>query len=105
MIEAIKKMLGMGSAVDFKQLHASGATIVDVRTKDEFALRHLRGAVNIPLNQLNKQLAKIKSKDKAVITCCASGLRSASAKSILKANGYNAYNGGGWQSLRTKLNS
>jgi rhodanese-related sulfurtransferase len=105
MIEAIKKMLGIGPATDFKKLIADGALIVDVRTKEEFASGHIKGAVNIPLNQLSKQLSKIKSKEKPVITCCASGMRSASAKSVLKANGFNAYNGGGWQSLRSKLNS
>jgi phage shock protein E len=43
-------------------------------------------------------------KDQMIITCCASGMRSASAKSILKTNGFLAvYNGGGWQSLELKL--
>ncbi|MFN4124076.1 MAG: rhodanese-like domain-containing protein [Flavobacteriales bacterium] len=105
MIEAIKKMLGIGPATDFKKMMTEGALIVDVRTKEEFASGHIKGAVNIPLNQLSKQLGKIKSKEKPVITCCASGMRSTSAKSILKANGFNAYNGGGWQSLKAKLHS
>lgn len=105
MIESIKRMLGIGPSADFKKLMAEGALILDVRTKEEFSRGHIKGAVNIPLNQLNKQLYKIKSKEKPVITCCASGMRSASAKSILRANGFDAYNGGGWQSLKAKLQS
>ena len=43
-------------------------------------------------------------KNKAIITCCASGMRSASAKGILKSKGYTSvYNGGGWSSLNNKL--
>ena len=43
-------------------------------------------------------------KNKPIITCCASGMRSASAKSILKSNGFSqVYNGGGWSSLRNKI--
>jgi len=41
---------------------------------------------------------------KPIITCCASGMRSASAKSILKQNGFEVYNGGGWTALQHKLN-
>jgi rhodanese-related sulfurtransferase len=55
------------------------------------------------LNALQQSLSKIK-KDKPVITCCASGMRSASAKSILKASGFTeVHNGGGWMSLNNKI--
>jgi rhodanese-related sulfurtransferase len=48
-------------------------------------------------------LKRIK-KDIPLITCCASGMRSASAKSILLSKGYTeVYNGGGWASLQNKL--
>jgi rhodanese-related sulfurtransferase len=49
-------------------------------------------------------LVKLKDKNKTIITCCASGMRSATAKGILQSNGYvNVYNGGGWNSLQNKL--
>jgi len=55
------------------------------------------------LQSLSDSLSRIR-KDKPVITCCASGMRSASAKSILKSNGYaEVYNGGGWMSLQNKI--
>lgn len=103
MIQFIKKILGMGPAVDFAELLKEGATIVDVRTKGEYQQGHIKGSINLPLDNLSNHYSKIK-KDKPVITCCASGMRSASAKSMLKSNGFlNVHNGGGWQGLQTKL--
>lgn len=103
MINTIKKLLGLGPTVNFKDLMDRGAQIIDVRTKSEYQGGHIRGSVNIPLNTLQQSLSKIK-KDKPVITCCASGMRSASAKSILKANGFTeVHNGGGWMSLNHKI--
>ncbi len=101
MIQKIKSMLGIGSSVDWKELIGRGAIIIDVRSKGEYAGGHLKNSVNIPLDQLGSNLNKIKSKDHPVITCCASGMRSASAKSLLKSKGYTqVYNGGSWMSLR-----
>lgn len=94
----------MGPKVDFKELMKRDATIVDVRTKAEFQGGHIRGSVNIPLNNLSNHYSKL-NKTKPIITCCASGVRSAQAKSILKANGFTeVHNGGGWSSLESKLN-
>ncbi len=103
MLNKIKELLGLGPGVDYTQLVKDGAQIIDVRTPSEFQSGHIRGSINIPLNNLESKLSKIK-KDKPVITCCASGMRSASAKGILKSRGYNeVYNGGGWMSLQRKL--
>jgi phage shock protein E len=102
MIQTLKNLFGLGPKVDFKELMKQGAVIIDVRTKGEYQGGHIRGSVNIPLNNLSGNLSKIK-KDKPVITCCASGMRSASAKGILQSNGYEAYNGGGWMSLQNKI--
>ena len=103
MIQAIKNLLGMGPKLDYKELMQNGATIVDVRTTSEYQTGHIKGSVNIPLDSLSSNLSKLK-KDKPVITCCASGMRSASAKSILKSNGFtDVYNGGGWSSLQSKI--
>jgi rhodanese-related sulfurtransferase len=103
MFDSIKQLLGLSPKVDFKDLLTQGAQIIDVRSPGEYKSGHIKGSVNIPLQNINGQLSRI-SKDKPVITCCASGIRSASAKSILTANGYSAvYNGGGWMSLQSKL--
>lgn len=91
-----------GSKVDLKELVKNGAMIVDVRTPGEYAGGHIKGSINIPLQNLDKGLSKL-SKDKTIITCCASGMRSGSAKSLLKSKGYDVHNGGGWTSLQAKL--
>lgn len=93
----------MGPQVDFKELVQNGAQIIDVRTPGEFQGGHIKGSVNIPLQSLGNNFSKI-NKDKPVITCCASGMRSASAKSMLKSNGFTeVHNGGGWMSLQSKI--
>jgi phage shock protein E len=98
----LKNLFG-GSSVDLKEMVKNGAQIIDVRTPAEFQGGHIKGAVNIPLQVLDKNLGKIR-KDRPVITCCASGMRSGSAKSILKSKGYEVHNGGGWTSLQSKIN-
>lgn len=103
MFDSIKQLLGLTPKVNYKDLVGRGAQIIDVRTPGEFKSGHIRGALNIPLQTISSQMGRIK-KDKPVITCCASGMRSASAKSILKTNGFEeVHNGGGWMSLQSKL--
>lgn len=105
MLQAIKNLLGLGPKVDYSALLKQGAIIVDVRSNREYAGGHIKGSINIPVEVLSKNLTKLKEKNKAIITCCASGMRSASAKSILESNGYTqVYNGGSWSSLQSKLN-
>lgn len=103
MLNLIKSIFGIGPKVDYKELLKNGAQIIDVRSKGEYSSGHIKGSLNIPLDSLSNNLNKIK-KDKPIITCCASGIRSASAKSILKSKGYSeVYNGGGWYSLKAKI--
>lgn len=103
MIDSIKSLLGIGPRANYKELIENGAQIIDVRTRGEYASGHIKGSINIPLNELSSQIKKLK-KDKAIITCCASGMRSASAKAQLKALGFEeVHNGGGWYSLQNKI--
>ncbi len=95
-------MLGFGPKVKYSDLVKNGAQIVDVRTPAEFNQGHIKSSQNIPLNELSTGLKKL-DKDKVVITCCASGMRSGMAKGILKSAGFEVYNGGGWMSLQRKL--
>ncbi|RRQ46666.1 rhodanese-like domain-containing protein [Chryseobacterium sp. SC28] len=103
MFDAIKGLFGMDKT-DYAALVKQGAVILDVRSKSEYTSGHIKNAINIPVNELQNNLSKLKNKDQPIITCCASGMRSASAKSILQNNGYkNVHNGGGWISLNNKL--
>lgn len=98
MFGLMKKMLG-GSNPDLKEVIAKGAVIIDVRTPGEYGTGHVKGSVNIPLDRLAGSISKL-DKNKPLITCCASGMRSGSAKSILTNSGFaEVYNAGPWQNL------
>lgn len=76
---------------------------VDVRTPAEFAQGSVKGAVNIPLDQIEKQLVKFKGKKK-IIVFCRSGSRSSQAKAILEQNGITyVTNGGSWEDVNAKM--
>lgn len=104
MLDALKKLLGIKPGVDYVALMEGGAIILDVRTKMEYSGGHIRGSINIPVDQLNNHLSKLKDKNRPIITCCASGARSSTAAGILRSKGYGqVYNGGGWARLQSKL--
>lgn len=99
----LRKLFGLGPKADYVELIRLGAIIVDVRTPGEYKSGHIKGSLNIPLDSIGNNLSKLK-KDKCIICCCASGMRSGSAKSILKSKGYNeVYNGGSWSGLQNKI--
>lgn len=103
MINTLKNILGFGPKADYKELIKNGAVIVDVRSRGEYSSGHIKGSINIPLNELTGNSKKI-NKTKPIITCCASGMRSAAAKSaLLSAGCKEVYNGGGWMSLNGKI--
>ena len=69
------------------ELQKNGASVVDVRQPSEYYAGHIKGAVNIPLNNISKITKKI-NKDTNVIVYCLSGARSNSAVRQLKSMGY-----------------
>ncbi len=95
MLGFIKKLFGSG--VDLSEKMSEGAIILDVRSPGEYQGGHVKGSKNIPLDKIDGKMETIKKWNKPVITCCASGMRSGSAASILKRNGVEAYNAGPWQ--------
>ena len=96
--------LGLGNKSEsIQEFVEKGAIIIDVRSPGEFSGGHIKGSKNIPLNEIGAKINEIKKLNKPVIACCASGMRSSQATSILKQNGIEAINGGGWQSLQGKL--
>ncbi len=100
----ILDILGLGSkSENFKELISKGAVIIDVRTVGEFQSGHIKGSKNMPLDQISSKVSEIKKWNKPVIVCCKSGMRSSQAQAILKSNGIEALNGGGWESLEHKI--
>ncbi|HLP22206.1 MAG TPA: MBL fold metallo-hydrolase [Chitinophagales bacterium] len=79
------------SAEEFAHRYAgSKPVVIDVRKKSEFESQHVVDALNIPLNQINSQLAGF-PKDKPFILNCAGGYRSMIAASLLKQRGYDNF--------------
>ena len=72
---------------ELKEVDLSQVTLVDVRTKDEFELGNIPGAVNLPLDELREHLDEI-PRDKPVWVYCGVGLRGYLASNILKDNGF-----------------
>jgi phage shock protein E len=97
-------MLGFGSKTEnVKDFVDRGAVIIDVRTVGEFQQGHIKGAKNIPLDMIFSKVAEIKKLNKPVIVYCRSGMRSSQAASVLKNSGIEVMNGGGYESLESKL--
>jgi phage shock protein E len=64
-------------------------TMLDVRSPGEFAMGHVRGALNVPLDQLAQAIELVVPDKKApLLLYCASGARSGMACSILQQMGY-----------------
>lgn len=88
---------------DFAAIAKGGATIIDVRTIAEYRSGSIKGAKNIPLNNLDSKMNQLIKKNRPVIAFCRSGNRSRMAVSRLKASGIEAYNGGSIFQLQSVL--
>ena len=66
---------------------SSNILIVDVRTPEEYAQGHLKGAINIPLSDLPLRIVKFEQ-NRPILVYCQTGYRSAEASSILMKAGF-----------------
>ena len=68
--------------------------LLDVRSPQEFKEEHLKGAINIPLYELEQcYSSKLKNKETIIVVYCKSGIRSKNAIKKLKKYGFkNLYN-------------
>lgn len=71
-----------------------GATIIDVRSPQEYKEGHVDGSISIPDYQIKKSIEKqISNKDELIVVYCSTGHRSQKAQQILENMGYtNVYN-------------
>lgn len=76
------------SGGDARSLVANGATLLDVRSPEEFGGGHIDGAINIPVQQLAGRTGDLGDKDKQIVVYCQSGGRSAMAKRLLDSEGF-----------------
>jgi rhodanese-related sulfurtransferase len=79
----------IGPAEATQLINREDAYILDVREAGEYAAGHLPEAKNIPTGKLVERVAELeKFKDKPIIVCCASGIRSNKACDELKKLGF-----------------
>lgn len=89
-----------------RALIKKGATVLDVRSPEEFAEGHLAKAVNLPVAQVGSRISEIEAlvggdRSRPVVVYCAAGGRAAKAKAALEAAGFtNVTNGGGYDDLQ-----
>ena len=95
----LRKILGLGPKVNHHELIANGAILIDVRTPEEYSNGKPANSKNIPLDKIGGKIDKIKKLNKPIVLCCQSGMRSGRATSMLKRQGVEAYNGGGWHNF------
>lgn len=55
MLDTIKNLFGFGPKVDYAELVKQGAIILDVRSAGEFSGGHIKGAINISVDSLEKK--------------------------------------------------
>lgn len=72
---------------DISHLARETSVLIDVRTKSEYEMGTIRGALNIPVDELRERLDEI-PKNKDIIIFCQIGLRGYLAHKILTQNGF-----------------
>ena len=72
---------------ELSETDISRITLVDVRTREEFELGTIPGAINIPLEELRERMKELPM-ERPVYLFCSVGLRGYLASNILKGNGY-----------------
>ena len=82
------RQVGMEEAMAIME-QESGYVILDVRRIDEFAEKHIPGAINIPNEEIGDEpIPQLPDKDQLILVYCRSGNRSKQASEKLVALGY-----------------
>ena len=78
-------------------LDSKNYIIVDVRTEDEYNEGHVKGAINIPYDTIDKNVDL--DKDKTILVYCKSGKRSGIAYDKLTDLGFDVYDLGAYHTI------
>ena len=62
--------------------------IIDVRSPEEFAEKHIPGAINIPLSELESRSGELSRQTTIITACGKGGGRSAQGAELLKQSGF-----------------
>ena len=82
-------------------LNKENYIIVDVRTKEEYDIDHIEGAINIPYDTIDENVDL--DKEKTILVYCKSGARSNKAYQTLKNLGFDVIDLGSYENAKNKL--
>lgn len=100
MFQFFKKLESISTAELEKRLKTN-IKLLDVRTPSEYNRGHIKGALNIPLGQIDRYS---QSKEEKLYVICHSGVRSRLAARKLKKKGYDVVNvSGGMMSWKGEV--
>ena len=89
-IELLKKpLLHEINKEEAKRKVQAGAKLLDVRKTAEYGLKHLPGALNVPLDEIRSTMASL-DKTSEYLVYCHTGRRSAAATFIMAQHGFTA---------------
>ncbi len=75
--------------VNIKDINLRNYVVVDVRSRREFREGHINGALNIPLPEVKRNIERyVPNKEKKILVCCSSGIRSKKAIETMEDLGY-----------------
>ena len=97
------RMLAAGRSGRRLRAFLPAATIVDVRSNEEFKSGHFPGAINIPLEKLAKSGRRLNNKTKPLILYCSAGGRARRGARLLRMMGYSKVLVGGSLGQMEKL--
>jgi len=98
-------LCGAAEKIDLPALIQSGALVIDVRTPGEFSGGAIKGALNIPYDEIIQKIGNLETdKSRTIIVYCHSGARSRAAKKSLERIGYTqVVNAGAFSKVRILL--
>ena len=91
---------GEVSPADFAKALGGDVVVLDVREADEVAAGSIKGAVAIPLDELEDRLADL-PKGKKIVAQCSTGARAEMAYNVLKEKGYDV----GWLNAKVSVDA
>lgn len=90
--QKIQECFALAALHQLMQQSPDQLTIIDVRSPEEYAEKHIPGAINIPLSELESRLKELSNQVMIITACGKGGGRSAQAAALLQQMGFSNAN-------------
>ncbi len=88
----MQKCFALAELEQLQKRMADQFILIDVRSPGEFALKHIPGAINIPLDELETRSSRFLKSEVIITTCGKGGGRSEQAAALLNQLGFEKVN-------------